>query len=150
MGGAAGSGDAGGPGTIAPADPGYGGGSSAGPALTCLPNLEEISVAVNGLHYYLEAASAPDPDITLCRGNTYTFVLDKTVAGHPFYIKSKASSGTADAFADGVTGNGKTSGKLTFAVPTTAPDNLYYQSASDLEMGGKLIIFNNIDIIPEN
>src|SRR4051812_36384383 len=42
--------------------------------------------------------------LTLQRGTTYTFNLN--VSGHPFFIMSVQGTNTANAFSDGVTGNG--------------------------------------------
>ena len=65
-----------------------------------------------------------NPELTLKRGVTYTFEL-KT-SGHPFWIKSKNSTGKANAYEAGVTGNGTERGTLTFAVPKDAPAMLHY------------------------
>ena len=62
--------------------------------------------------------------ISLARGSTYTFNL--SVSGHPFWIKTSASTGTGNAYSTGVTNNGAQSGTLTFVVPSNAPNTLYY------------------------
>jgi plastocyanin len=72
--------------------------------------------------YVIDGVS--NPSLTLCRGSTYTFAID--TPGHPFYVKTVQSTGTADAYDSGVTGNGTTSGNLTFVVPLDAPATLYY------------------------
>jgi hypothetical protein len=65
-----------------------------------------------------------NPELTLKRGLTYTFELKTT--GHPFWIKTKNSTGKANAYAAGVKGNGTERGTLTFAVPKDAPATLHY------------------------
>ena len=65
-----------------------------------------------------------NPELTLKRGVTYSFELKTT--GHPFWIKTKNSTGTANAYEAGVTGNGTERGTLTFAVPADAPAQLHY------------------------
>jgi Cu/Zn superoxide dismutase/plastocyanin len=71
-----------------------------------------------------ELDDASNPDITLKRGETYTFSMD--ASGHPFFIKTVATLGTGDTYDQGVTGNGSESGTITFEVPMDAPDTLFY------------------------
>jgi hypothetical protein len=75
-----------------------------------------------------------NPDLTLCRGATYSF--DITAPGHPFYVKTVRGAGTGDAYDGGVTGNGTSVGTLTFAVPADAPDTLYYDCSIHAAMSG--------------
>jgi hypothetical protein len=65
-----------------------------------------------------------NPTLTLFRGQTYTFAV--SASGHNFWIKTAQVIGTGSAFSDGITGNGITSGTLTFTVPTNAPATLFY------------------------
>jgi len=69
-------------------------------------------------------SASQNPDITLQRGMTYTFAI--SAAGHPFFIKTAQTTGSADAYSAGVTNNGIESGTITFVVPTDAPDTLFY------------------------
>jgi hypothetical protein len=87
-----------------------------------------------------------NPTLTLVRGNTYTFtlVLDGIL---PFYIKTAATLGTTNLYNDGVTNNGATVGTITFTVPQTAPDTLYYVNPTQYNMRGT---FNIIDATPGN
>ena len=82
----------------------------------------------------------PNPSLTLCRGMTYTFSVNSP--GHPFYIKTMQSTGTGNAYSMGVTGNGATSGDVTFDVPSSAPDMLYYDCAIHAAMTGPIYIVN--------
>ena len=79
-----------------------------------------------------------NPTLTLTRGVTYTFNI--SASGHPFYIKTLQSTGTGNAFNTGVTGNGMTSGTLTFTVPDTAPNTLFYDCANHIAMTGTINI----------
>lgn len=65
-----------------------------------------------------------NPPITLKRGGTYKFEVD--TQRHPLWIKSIQGVGTVNAFTAGVRNNGAFKGIITFTVPTTAPNTLYY------------------------
>jgi hypothetical protein len=67
---------------------------------------------------------APNPSIRVVRGQTYTF--DISTFGHPFFIKTAQVTGSGSAYNDGVTNNGTQGGTITFQVPATAPDTLFY------------------------
>jgi hypothetical protein len=81
-----------------------------------------------------------NPTLTFCRGSTYTFAVN--ASGHPFYIKTVMSAGTANAYSSGVTGNGTESGNVTFVVPANAPDTLFYDCAIHIAMAGTIHIVN--------
>jgi hypothetical protein len=88
--------------------------------------------------YLIDGAS--NPTLTLCRGSTYTFAVNSP--GHPFYIKTVQSTGTANAYATGVTGNGTAMGNVAFTVPMAAPNTLYYNCSIHAAMTGVLDIVN--------
>jgi hypothetical protein len=98
-----------------------------------------LMVVNNGMTSY-GVDQVANPTLTFCRGSTYVFSVNS--AGHPFYIKTVRSSGTGNAFDVGVTGNGTTVGDVTFVVPATAPDTLFYDCANHLVMGGTINITN--------
>jgi hypothetical protein len=81
-----------------------------------------------------------NPSLTLTRGQTYTFNV--SASGHPFWIATARGAGDAEAnaFSQGVTGNGASPGMLTFVVPMSAPPTLFYQCAFHDPMGGTLTI----------
>jgi hypothetical protein len=93
-----------------------------------------INYTINGL---------PDPGFTLERGVTYVFQLSN-VAIHPFWIKSSLGLGSTGAFSTGVVNNGATSGSVTFTVPASAPDQLFYQCGNHGSMTGNLTIVTPI------
>jgi Cu/Zn superoxide dismutase len=82
--------------------------------------------------------NSQNPDLTLTRGETYTFAV--SAAGHPFWIKSSQSTGAGDVYNSGVTNNGAESGTVTFTVPADAPDTLYYICQFHGSMTGTLTI----------
>jgi len=84
--------------------------------------------------------NAANPDFTLKRGNTYEFNVN--TPGHPFIIKSVQSTGTANAFNEGVTNNGAVAGTISFTVPANAPDTLFYNCEFHGSMTG---VFTIID-----
>ena len=83
-----------------------------------------------------------DPTLTLSRGHTYIFENRNSSGAHPFYIKTSiANGGTNDAYNTGVTNNGGAGGtEIIFTVPHDAPDVLYYQCSSHINMAGQLKI----------
>ena len=99
-----------------------------------------------------------NPMLTLYRGNTYKFDVD--AKGHPFWIMTEpykdqlsADGSTSTLYSTGVTNNGIESGTVTFTVPTTAPDTLYYQCGMHDSMNGILQILtvdSNKKINPAN
>ena len=82
--------------------------------------------------------NAEDPDLTLTRGQTYTFTVD--ASGHPFFIKSVQGNTNANAYNSGVTNNGTEDGTVTFVVPMEAPDTLFYNCQFHSAMTGTLNI----------
>jgi hypothetical protein len=83
--------------------------------------------------------NAGNPGLTLCRGNTYKFNVAAT--GHPFWIKTAATTGRANG-ATGVTGNGLQIGDITFVVPNDAPASLFYICEFHGGMTGTLTVRN--------
>lgn len=79
-------------------------------------------------------------NFTLTRGQTYEFVVN--APGHPFYINSSNSTGTANAYNKGVTNNGISSGTISFTVPSDAPNKLWYNCEFHASMVG---VFSIID-----
>ncbi len=83
---------------------------------------------------------AENPVLTLERGKTYTFTVN--APGHPFFIKSVQGNTNANAFSQGVTGNGEENGMVTFEVPMDAPDTLFYNCQFHTSMTGTINIVN--------
>jgi plastocyanin len=81
-----------------------------------------------------------NPDLTLQRGKTYSFTV--STPGHPFYVKTVQTTGNTDAYNDGITNNGASSAVITFTVPSTAPNTLYYICEFHSSMKGIITITN--------
>ena len=79
-----------------------------------------------------------NPTLYLTKGKNYRFSVN--ASGHPFYIKTVNSTGTGNAYEDGVTNNGAAVGIITFKVPYNAPDILYYNCSNHSSMNGEIRI----------
>ena len=85
-----------------------------------------------------DLTDSQNPDITLKRGETYSFTVNAT--GHPFWIKTAQTTGSGDVYDSGVTNNGAESGTVSFTVPSDAPNTLYYICQFHASMTGTLTI----------
>ncbi|MFD2586718.1 hypothetical protein ACFSQJ_07230 [Croceitalea marina] len=101
-----------------------------------------MDVTNNGAVSYIFAGSGfandENPNFTLRRGRTYQFNVN--TPGHPFLIKFVQSTGSGNAFDDGVTNNGASTGTITFTVPADAPDTLFYNCEFHGTMTGIFVI----------
>ena len=86
-----------------------------------------------------------NPTLYLTRGETYEF--DVNASGHPFYINTSNSTGTSNAYSDGVTGNGTASGTIKFVVQMDAPATLHYTCQSPSSMNAPIYILDSVDSI---
>jgi len=98
-----------------------------------------FTVTNNGITSYV-IDGTNNPNLKLLRGQTYVFQVN--AVGHPFWIKSIQSTGTGNAFNNGVTSNGTQSGSVTFVVPMDAPSTLFYDCEFHPSMTGQLDIAN--------
>jgi len=89
-----------------------------------------------------------NPIVTLYRGATYAF--DVNSVGHPFYIKVAKTLGAGDQYNVGIQNNGVEQGVVTFTVPSSAPDTLYYQCGKHQSMVGLFEIKNTEDELELN
>jgi len=106
---------------------------------------ENFRVQNNGTQAYLIDYLA-NPTLTLVRGNTYVFQLSLT-GPFPFYIKTIASLGNVNLYSTGVQNNGAITGSVTFTVPQSAPNTLYYAAGNQVNMQGTINIVDPINPI---
>jgi hypothetical protein len=100
-----------------------------------------VSAPSNGDYYWFSGfGMTNNPTLTLVRGTTYVFSLDISIAreGHPFNIQF--TRGGPGAAYTGVINGGADSGDVTFNVPLTAPNTLYYQCLEHDNMWGTINI----------
>ena len=119
-----------------------------------------INVQANGGKFYLNGLEKPA--ITLNRGKTYTFyqkASSNAVGGnHPlqFSETSDGNHGGGSEYTDGVTDPGTVgvSRVVTFAVPSNAPDTLFYYCPNHPNMGAAITIQDSgsdfFDTYPNN
>ena len=111
------------------------------PSITTTPTPSNtFNVTANGLSAYI-INSQSNPTLSITEGETYTFNIN--ASGHPFWIKTVNSTGTGNAYNDGVTNNGTANGTITFVVPYDAPSTLYYNCQYHSSMAG---IINVTDV----
>jgi plastocyanin len=113
-----------------------------------IPEVVATSIAVQNVgasdyNFTVKGVQANDPTLTLERGKTYEF--DVSAQGHPFWIKTDQVTGSSNQYNEGITNNGLSSGKLTFAVPSDAPSTLYYICQIHGNMTGIIKIVDNND-----
>jgi len=83
----------------------------------------------------------PNPVLKLYRGQTYTFNISSL--GNPLSFKTSRSLGVTDRYViSGIDNYGVENGTITFTVPNNAPNLLYYQSETDMNVGGVVEIFD--------
>ena len=82
-----------------------------------------------------------NPVLKLYRGQTYTFEINSP--GNPFSIKTARTFGQNDRYlVDTIDNHGVEVGTITFSVPLDAPTLLFYQSESDLQLGGAIQVLS--------
>ena len=105
----------------------------------------KVTNVVKGAYNFSVQDGTNNPILKLYRGNTYKFNVD--AKGHPFWImtepykdKISADGSTSTIYDTGVTNNGTDYGTVTFTVPTTGPNFLFYQCGVHDAMNGSLEI----------
>jgi len=94
----------------------------------------------NNQYVFTPDGLTANPVIKLYRGQTYKFEINST--GNPFSIKTARTTNAADIYTNGVTNNSIETGVLTFKIPVNSPNVLYYQSETDLNLGGVFQIYD--------
>jgi hypothetical protein len=90
--------------------------------------------------FYIDGVESPV--LTLERGRTYTFTMNGVGVRHLFYISTSSVGFGSPEYTDGVAPTGGVTGfeVLTFAVPQSAPNSLYYVCFGHQNMGWLLNI----------
>lgn len=80
----------------------------------------------------------PNPVLKLYKGQTYTFEINSP--GNPFSFKTARSIGPYDrySFQNTINAQGVETGTITFTIPNNAPSILFYQSETDVNLGGAI------------
>ncbi|MDR3385918.1 MAG: hypothetical protein P4L92_02600 [Rudaea sp.] len=88
-----------------------------------------------------------NPTLTLIRGQTYTFEVTGLAPIHSFYIKTISGTGSLNAYtggglsiSGGITSDTLPGMPITFTVPQTAPDMLFYNCGLHASMAGTIMI----------
>ena len=82
-----------------------------------------------------------DPVIKLYRGQTYTFNI--TSPGNPFSFMTSRTTGTSARYITaGINAYGVENGTITFTVPIDAPSLMFYQSETDINLGGAIEVYD--------
>ena len=81
--------------------------------------------------------SGNDPILRVKEGDDLSFNV--SASGHPFYLKTKEGTGTADQI-DGVGNNGAEEGTVTWSVPIGSAGTYYYQCSLHGDMVGQIIV----------
>ena len=94
----------------------------------------------NNQYLFTPDGFTPNPILKLYKGHTYTFVINSP--GNPFSIKTERSPDVINRYkTDGIDNYGVTNGTITFTVPLDAPSVLYYQSETDINLGGSIEVY---------
>ena len=87
-----------------------------------------------------------NPPLVLIRGQTYTIELTGLAGIHSFYINTVSGTGALNAYnggglsANGVSTNTPVGTPITFTVPQSAPDTLFYNCGVHSSMAGTISI----------
>ena len=93
----------------------------------------------NNQYLFTPDGFSPNPVLKLYKGHTYTFNI--TSPGNPFSFKTERSIGKLHRYiTNGINNYGVTNGSITFTIPLDAPSVLYYQSETDINLGGSVQI----------
>ena len=95
----------------------------------------------NNQYVFTPDGLTPNPALKLYRGQTYTFIVSSP--GNPVSIKTARSLGITDRYViPGISAYGIEEGTITVTIPVNSPNILYYQSETDINVGGVFEIYD--------
>ena len=95
----------------------------------------------NNQYVFTPDGLTPNPVIKLYRGQTYKFIVASP--SNPISIKTARSLGIDDRYViPGIDAYGVETGVITITIPINSPNILYYQSETDINLGGVFEIYN--------
>jgi hypothetical protein len=93
----------------------------------------------NNQYVFTPDGLSPNPVLKLYKGHTYTFNINSP--GNPFSFMTERSTGKIYRYITaGINNYGVTNGSITFTIPLDSPSVLYYQSETDINLGGSIQI----------
>ena len=95
---------------------------------------------INYAYVFSPDGLTKNPALKLYRGQIYKFNID--CEGMPFTIRTSVLEGDQYLFNNGVDQQKVEQGTITFEVPDTAPDTLFYQSTNDINTYGEFRIYD--------
>ena len=117
------------------------------PAPTVTTSTYTLSVGNSGASHYVftgtdsttSHSNSNDPIITCNAGDTLVFNVN--ASGHPFYVKTSATTGTGNQVTTGtITGNGASVGTVTWDTTGVTPGTYYYICQFHSGMVGQIVI----------
>ena len=100
-----------------------------------------VTVGSDNQYVFTPNGLTPNPVLKLYRGQTYKFVINSP--GNPFSFKLQRIIGNPSRYiTDSIDAHSVETGTITFQVPNDAPSLIYYQSESDLNLGGVIQIYD--------
>lgn len=103
----------------------------------------EFNVTASSFSYYTFSGDVQgnDPTINCQSGDTLIFNLGSGVSSHPFWIKTSNVTGTSSGVTSGnLSGNGQTSGSITWDTSGVSPGTYYYICQYHSSMVGQINI----------
>ena len=98
------------------------------------------SEGANNQYVFTPDGLTANPVLKLYRGQTYRFEIDSV--SNPFSIKTARTTSASDIYSIGVTNNSIETGTIIFKIPPNSPNVLYYQSETDINLGGVFQIYD--------
>lgn len=99
-------------------------------------------VTASGGKYYIDGNI--NPILSFITGNTYIFDITSFTTTHPFKFGT-ASDGNGDEFTNGIT-TSSDGNMITFIVPQTIPNTIYYYCDTHNNMGNSISITQSVDL----